>query len=238
VTEATRILAIRHGQTAWNADGRIQGHTDIVLDAVGEWQAERLAQALDDATLHVLYSSNLARARQTAAPLAASKGLELRTDPGLRERGFGEFEGLSYAQIEQRWPEQAARWRRRDPDFGARGGEVLRDFRDRVVAAVSRLAQAHRGQSIALVTHGGVLDLLYREATRVALDAPRTWSVANASVNRLLHNGQGLMLVGWADVGHLETQLLAGTDRRDALNRADKPTLIDSRCAPGAAAGC
>jgi probable phosphoglycerate mutase len=205
MTEATRILAIRHGQTAWNADGRIQGHTDIALDAVGEWQAERLAHALGDEDIDVLYSSDLARARQTAAPLAARKGLPARVDPRLRERGFGEFEGLSFKQIEQRWPDQAEAWRRRDPDFGARGGEVLRDFRDRVLAAVTQLARSHRGQSIVLVTHGGVLDLLYREATRVALDAPRTWQVANASINRLLHSGEGLVLIGWADVGHLDT---------------------------------
>jgi probable phosphoglycerate mutase len=204
VTEATRILAIRHGQTAWNADGRIQGHTDIALDALGQRQAERLAQALADEDLQAIYSSDLTRARQTAAPLAARKKLSARFDPGLRERSFGEFEGLSFAQIAQRWPEQAAAWRRRDPDFGARGGEVLRDFRDRTVAAVTRLAQAHRGQSIALVTHGGVLDLLYREATRVALDAPRTWQLANASINRLLHSGEGLVLIGWADVWHLQ----------------------------------
>jgi probable phosphoglycerate mutase len=206
VSESTRILAIRHGQTAWNADSRIQGHTDIALDAVGEWQAHRLALALGDEELDVLYSSDLARARQTAAPLAARKQLQVRVDPGLRERGFGEFEGLSFKQIEQRWPEQAAAWRQRDPDFGARGGEVLRDFRERVVAAVTRLAMAHRGQNIALVTHGGVLDLLYREATRVALDAPRTWQISNAGINRLLHSGQGLTLVGWADVGHLEPE--------------------------------
>jgi probable phosphoglycerate mutase len=203
MSQATRILAIRHGQTAWNADSRIQGHTDIALDDTGLWQAERLAQALADEELEMLYSSDLARARQTAAPLAARKGLALRTDTGLRERGFGEFEGLSFAQIEQRWPEQAVAWRRRDPEFGARGGEVLRDFRDRAVATVDRLAMAHRGQCIVLVTHGGVLDLLYREATRLALDAPRSWQVANAGINRLLHSGAGLVLVGWADVGHL-----------------------------------
>jgi probable phosphoglycerate mutase len=204
VSEATRILAIRHGQTGWNADSRIQGHTDIALDAVGHWQAERLAQALADDELQAIYSSDLARARQTAAPLAARKMLPTRVDPGLRERGFGEFEGLSFAQIAQRWPEQAAAWRRRDPEFGARGGEVLRDFRDRVVATVDRLAQAHRGQSIALVTHGGVLDILYRQATRQPLQAARHWAVANASINRLLHARQGLALLGWADVAHLE----------------------------------
>jgi 2,3-bisphosphoglycerate-dependent phosphoglycerate mutase len=206
LAESTRILAIRHGQTAWNADGRIQGHTDIPLDELGRWQAERLADALADDDVQAIVASDLWRAQQTAAPLAARKGLPVQTESGLRERGFGEFEGLSFAQIEQRWPAQAAAWRRRDPDFGARGGEVLREFRARVVVAVERLALAHRGQCIALVTHGGVLDLLYREATRLALDAPRTWQLANAGINRLLHSGQGLVLVGWADVGHLQAE--------------------------------
>jgi 2,3-bisphosphoglycerate-dependent phosphoglycerate mutase len=205
MVEATRIMAIRHGQTAWNADARIQGHTDVELDAVGQWQVGRLAAALADEELQAVYSSDLSRARQTAAPLAARAGFELRIDAGLRERAFGEFEGLSFAQIEQRWPEQAERWRRRDPDFGAHGGEVLRCFRERVMAVVTRLALAHRGQSIALVTHGGVLDLLYREAARLALDAPRTWQVANAGINRLLHSSEGFALVGWADIGHLES---------------------------------
>ena len=200
----TRILAIRHGQTAWNADSRIQGHTDIELDTTGLWQAGRLATALADEPLQAIYSSDLQRARQTATPLAELHRLTLGIDVGLRERGFGDFEGQSFAQIEQRWPEAAARWRRRDPDFGPGGGEVLRAFRERVVDAVERLARAHRGQCIALVTHGGVLDVLYREATRLALDAPRSWELGNAAVNRLLHSDQGLTLVGWADAAHLD----------------------------------
>ena len=201
---ATRILAIRHGQTAWNASARIQGHTDIELDALGQWQARQLAQALGHEELQAIYSSDLSRARDTAAPLAAAHGLPLGIDTGLRERAFGDFEGMSFEQIESRWPEQALAWRRRDPGFGPQGGEVLRDFRERVVAALTRLALAHRGQCIAMVTHGGVLDVLYREAARIALDAPRTWQVANAGINRLLHSGEGLVLVGWGDVGHLE----------------------------------
>lgn len=201
---ATRILAIRHGRTAWNADARIQGHQDIELDELGHWQAARLAQCVDRADVQAIYSSDLARALQTAWPLQRMLDLRLATDSGLRERSFGEFEGLSFAQVEQRWPQQAARWRHRDPDFSPAGGETLRAFRARVLASVTRLAQAHRGQSIALVTHGGVLDVLYREATHLPLDAPRAWLIANASINRLLHTGEGLALVGWADVAHLE----------------------------------
>jgi probable phosphoglycerate mutase len=200
----TRLLLVRHGQTAWNAEGRIQGHRDIGLDATGLRQAAALAGALAGDGVQAIYSSDLSRARQTAAPLVARLGQPLRTDPGLRERAFGIFEGLSFAEVDARWPAQAARWRRRDPDFGAEGGETLRGFRERLVGAVLRLAAGHAGEQIVLVTHGGALDLLYREATRLALDAPRTWPLANAAINRLLHADQGLVLVGWGDVGHLD----------------------------------
>jgi probable phosphoglycerate mutase len=204
LTEATRILAIRHGQTAWNADGRIQGHRDIGLDATGQLQADRLATALADEQLHAIYSSDLSRAADTAAAIGAVAGLQVRFDTGLRERAFGHFEGQSFPEIEQRWPEQTLRWRRRDPDWGPEGGERLADFYGRVVPTVLALAARHPGQTVALVAHGGVLDCLYRAATRIALDAPRTWTLGNASINRLLHADGALVLVGWNDAGHLE----------------------------------
>jgi probable phosphoglycerate mutase len=200
----TRLLAIRHGQTAWNADGRIQGHQDIELDATGLRQAEALADALHDEPLCAIYSSDLLRARATAEPLQRRSGAPLLTDAGLRERAFGRFEGLSFVEIEQRWPDAAARWRRRDPDFEPGGGESLRVFRQRALGCVTRLARAHAGGCIALVTHGGVLDTLYRQANGLPLEAPRNWQVANAGINRLLHTGDGLVLLAWADVGHLE----------------------------------
>lgn len=200
---ATRLLVVRHGRTAWNAQGLIQGHRDIGLDDAGLRQADALADALAEAGVQAIYTSDLPRAQQTAAPLAARVGLPLRPDAGLRERAFGDFEGLSFAAVDACWPEQAARWRRRDPAFGAPGGETLRQFHARAVPAALRLARAHAGKQIVLVTHGGVLDLLYREATGQPLEAPRSWPLANAGINRLLHADQGLRLVGWGDVGHL-----------------------------------
>jgi probable phosphoglycerate mutase len=201
---ATRIVAVRHGETDWNASARIQGHTDIGLNDVGRWQARCVARALADEAFAAVYSSDLARAADTAAALAAVVGVPLRTDAGLRERAFGVFEGRSFADIETAWPEQALRWRRRDPLFGPDGGETLAAFYDRCTAATLALAARHPGQQIVLFTHGGVLDCLYRAATRVDLQAPRTWQVANAGINRLLHGAQGLVLVGWADTAHLD----------------------------------
>lgn len=200
----TRILAIRHGETAWNAEHRVQGHTDIPLNELGRAQARRLAAALSAEPIDAFYSSDLLRARETAEPAAQALGLPILLDPGLRERCFGAFEGHTYEQIEERWPDEALAWRRRDPAFAARGGETLTDFHARCIAAVLRLAATHAGQNIAVVAHGGVLDALYRTASRAGLQAPRTWQLANAAINRLLVADAGLMLVGWNDAQHLE----------------------------------
>jgi probable phosphoglycerate mutase len=135
--------------------------------------------------------------------LAQACGAPLAREPLLRERHFGDFEGLTFAQIAADRPALAERWRRRDPDFGPEGGETLQVFYDRCVAAATRLAAAHRGHSIALVAHGGVLDCLYRAAVRLELQAPRTWEVGNAAVSRLLWTAQGFSLVGWNDDAHL-----------------------------------
>jgi probable phosphoglycerate mutase len=202
--EPTRLIVVRHGETAWNVDTRIQGQLDVPLNATGRWQAERLAQALADQPLAALYSSDLLRARATADAIGARCGLVPVDDVGLRERGFGIFEGHTWAEIETRWPQESERWRRREPDFGPGGGEVLQQFYDRCIDCASRLAQGHAGEQIVLVAHGGVLDCLYRAATRVDLRAPRSWQLGNAAINRLLHTPQGFTLVGWGDTAHLD----------------------------------
>ena len=202
--EPTRVFLIRHGQTAWNAERRIQGHLDVALNSIGQAQAERLAAVLAGEPLAAIYCSDLQRACQTAAPLAAATGAPLRLDAALRERSFGHFEGLTYADIESRWPTEAALWRQRDLRYRPGDGEALPAFSARCVDAAARLAAAHGGTAIALVTHGGVLDCLYRAAAGVALDAPRSWALDNASLNRLLFNGEGFVLVGWDDRAHLD----------------------------------
>jgi probable phosphoglycerate mutase len=205
---ATRIIAIRHGETAWNVDTRIQGKLDIELNAIGRWQAQRVAQALAGEPISAVYASDLLRAWETAQSIAAATGSVLFPHAGLRERGFGEFQGKTFAEIDAAWPEQARRWRKRDPHWAPAGGESLLDLRDRIVQTATDLAQQHRGQQIVMVTHGGVMDVLYRAATGQDLQAPRTWKLGNAAINRLLWTPDGLTLVGWADTRHLETQAL------------------------------
>lgn len=215
---ATRVIVVRHGETAWNVDTRIQGQLDIGLNDTGRWQAERLARALEGEGIEALYASDLSRAFATAEALGRVIGLPVQPDTGLRERHFGIFQGRTWGEIAEHHPAESERWRKRDPAFGPAGGETLQAFYDRVLAAASRLVAPHAGQTVALVAHGGVLDCLYRAATRVALDAPRTWQLGNASINRLLHSGEGFTLVGWSDTSHLDDA--HGASRDDAGDSA------------------
>ncbi|MCL5968090.1 MAG: histidine phosphatase family protein [Betaproteobacteria bacterium] len=201
----TRILAIRHGETAWNRDNRIQGQLDIELNMTGRWQAERTAEALRGEALGAVYSSDLSRAADTAAAIARAQGLSTQLHAGLRERHFGVCQGSRWSELETTQPELTALWRRRVPDFAPPGGESLLMLRQRVLQALEDVAVAHLGQQIVVVTHGGVLDTLYRLATGVDLQAPRTWQLGNAAINRLLWSPQGLRLVGWSDTLHLDT---------------------------------
>jgi len=202
--DVTRIIAVRHGETAWNVEARLQGQLDIPLNERGRHQARLTARALADDRPDVVISSDLARAAETARAIADAHACPLSFDAGLRERGFGRFEGLTHADVAARWPEDSRRWRSRDPDFAPGGGETLRAFSERCVSAALRTAEGFAGSTIVLVAHGGVLDCLYRAATRVDLDAPRIWQLDNAAINRLLYTESGLILVGWNDTSHLE----------------------------------
>ncbi|EYC50296.1 phosphoglycerate mutase [Hylemonella gracilis str. Niagara R] len=227
--QPTRIIAVRHGETAWNVDTRIQGHLDIPLNDTGRWQAQRLGQALAErhsadaeaGRITAIYSSDLQRARQTAEAIRLATGAPLNLHPGLRERGFGAFEGLTYAEIEQRWPQDALHWRKRVPDWApppaapdravVAPGESLLQVRERITHTLAALAAPHAGQLIVLVAHGGVMDQLYRLATAQDLQAPRSWQLGNAALNHLLWTPEGMSLVGWADTSHLEGQGLDET---------------------------
>jgi len=202
--QATRIIAIRHGETAWNVDTRLQGHLDIGLNDRGRWQASRAALALRSETLDAIYASDLSRAQDTAQAVAHATGQTVHATPGLRERNFGFLQGQTHAEIEARWPADALLWRQRDPHWTPEGGESLVAFNARVLQTLAELAARHLDQQMVLVAHGGVLDMLYRAATGQNLQAPRSWNLGNATVNRLLWTPDALTLVGWADSRHLD----------------------------------
>ena len=185
-----------------------------------------LLRALAEETIHHVYSSDLSRAHATARAIAQHSGeptaRKVQLHTGLRERGFGTFEGQTWADIETHWPEASRRWRQRDPDFSPTGGESLLQLRARVVGTAERLAARHPGELIALVGHGGVMDVLYRAATRLEVDAPRTWALGNTAINRLLWSPEGFALVGWGDTRHLSDDAL-DESTSDLLSGAPGP---------------
>ena len=208
----TTIILIRHGETAWNAERRLQGHIDIALNQEGLRQARALAGALAALPLDAIYASDLARALQTAQAVAARHTVPVQQDALLRERCFGGFEGLLYAEIAARFPHQFAAWQARDVDSaipaGLRQAETFRQFYQRCTGAIGAIAQRHPGQTVALVAHGGVLECAYRAALGLSLDTPRDFPVLNASINRFAFDDGKLALLSWAEVAHLQRDVL------------------------------
>src|SRR6218665_1059862 len=146
--QATHIVAIRHGETAWNVDTRIQGHLDIPLNDTGLWQAEQLPPALAGEPLPAILNRDLQRAHATAQAVARTTGAPLPAEPGLRERSFGRFQGRTFAQIEAELPADALRWRKRDPHYAPEGGESLLTLHARIERTIATLAQPHLDEQI------------------------------------------------------------------------------------------
>lgn len=210
---STEFLIVRHGETPWNVERRIQGWRDIDLNDNGRKQAAQLAQRLSQpdtphAPLHAVYSSDLSRARSTAQPVAERLNLPLGLIQGVRERNYGILEGVPFDQMQQRYPDIAKIWQSRDPDGVIPEGETLREFHTRVTQALEALAANHPQQRVLVVTHGGAMDILWRIASGEPIQTPRKVIMLNASINRILiksdADGFKWSLLDWGDVSHLQ----------------------------------
>ena len=202
----TELLFIRHGETDWNRQQRFQGQIDVPLNAAGQAQAQRLVGHLQrqHESFDHLFSSDLQRAQQTAAPLASLWQQAPTLVPGLREQHFGIFEGLDAPTIKAQYPELWQDWLLHSTHFALPGGgESLQQFHDRVLEAVATLAAAHPGQRLAIVTHGGVLDMLWRSAHRLPLSGLRECAIPNTGLNRLRWVAGRVLIDSWAEDGHL-----------------------------------
>jgi probable phosphoglycerate mutase len=199
----TELIVIRHGETDWNRQHRFQGQIDVPLNAVGRAQAERLARRLTRESFDVVVASDLQRAFATAQAAAGARPIE--TDPLWREQAFGVAEGLDATTIAQQHPGLWAQWLRHDADYALPGGgESVRAFHDRVLRGLQRVVQAHAGRSVAVFTHGGVLDMLWRAAQRLTLHGARSCEIPNTGINRLRWRDGVLDILQWADAEHLE----------------------------------
>ena len=157
----TRLCLVRHGETAWNAERRLQGHTDIPLNAHGIAQAQATAASLAGERFDAAYSSDLARARQTAEAIAGRCLLTPAFDERLRERHYGAFQSLTYDEARERFPDDYHRFKTRDPGFAlSEGGESLIEFAERVRSFTATLSQYRQLDHLLIVGHQGVLSLL------------------------------------------------------------------------------
>ncbi len=199
----TDLIFIRHGETDWNRQQRFQGQIDVPLNATGHQQAQRLAAALAGERFDLLISSDLQRARETAHPLERQHAKEAVAQAALREQSFGVLEGMDVPTIKSRHPQLWAQWLRHDADYALPDGESTRQFHARVLAAVRELAAAHGDRTLLLVTHGGVLDMLWRTVHGLPLHGPRECAIPNTGINRLRWRAGTLDIVRWAEDQHL-----------------------------------
>ena len=203
----THLIAIRHGETGWNKESRFQGHLNSALNDEGLAQAQALGERLAAERFDLLLSSDLGRALQTASAIALRSGHEVVVEPRLRERRMGIFQGLTPAEVQARYPEEYARFSSRDPDYVIPEGESMRQLFERSVACFTALARRHAGLTLATVTHGGVLAMLYRHAMAMPLDVARDFPLHNTGVNRFRHRMGAWQLQSWGDIAHLENAL-------------------------------
>ena len=203
----TRILLARHGETEWNKIGRVQGWTDIPLSTVGEAQAEALGRRLRETPLDAVYSSDLGRAAQTAAAAAKTHGLTVQTLPGLREKGYGDWEGLTGADLERDYSEL---WHRyhvlKDLEAIVPGGETWPQVRARMAAALKVILAAHPGtdETVLVVGHGASARMLILEALDAPLSTLLRLTLDNASLSRLdFASATDSRVVFLNDTGHI-----------------------------------
>jgi len=202
---------IRHGQTDWNMQKRLQGHSDTPLNENGIKQAITLAETLRNEPLSAIFSSDLQRAYKTAEEIARLHNLPVHTDPNLRERCYGAFEGMSKSEIKENHPEAHAAWNAGDPDYlfpsGKRTAESIREFYHRAINTIFQIASPYPGKKIVLIAHFGIIESAYRASQGIPLGTrpqmPKP--VLNTSINRFLVSHNSIKLLQWGETEHLES---------------------------------
>lgn len=199
----TRIILIRHGETDWNDQGRIQGHLPVPLNTRGKAQAEALATHLQRDSFDAVYSSDLLRARQTAETIVRVNGHALRLDQRLREWDLGMLSGMLRTEAEHDHPQIARIYRDYLVDDVIPGGESIRQRFERITAAISDIATRHPGGCVLAVSHGGPLGDCYHRAVGKDVGARLRIDLFNASINRIRVDGDHWSVDSWAQIEHL-----------------------------------
>lgn len=210
----TRFCLVRHGETDWNAARRLQGHTDIDLNAKGLAQAKQMAHALYRINLEfdILYTSDLKRAAKTAQAIEQLFKTCAVKNVALRERHLGALQGLTTYEAPTREPELWKSHLSRNIKENLRDGESIQQFSERIQTVLEQIRMQHSGKTILLVSHGGTLDMMYRIASNQPLNAEKVVTVPNASLSWISHDGLAWKVDAWADTSHLENLALDNLD--------------------------
>lgn len=202
--ESTRIILVRHGETDWNATGRLQGQSDTPLNAVGRVQAQQVAQRLAREPITALYASDLARAFETAAIIGQELGLSVVTSPNLRERRYGAWEGLTAIEIQARYPEEFAKWRARSVEFAPPQGETQVQFLTRALSELQAIGCRHPGEAVVVVTHGGLCYVFLAHILGSVDGDRQEFSFGNASLHTLEVTGERWAAISINEIAHLQ----------------------------------
>jgi probable phosphoglycerate mutase len=203
------LLLVRHGQSTWNSEHRIQGQLDPPLSEEGRRQAERVGRRLAGRRLAGFYSSDLKRAFETAQTIGVATGMQAEPTPGLREIYLGEWEGLHTEEVAQRYPEAWANWRSQGGDWDiVPGGEGADLFGKRVAAAVDAILERHSHGDVLVVTHGGVIQMTLNRIVGRASRGMFPFKIQNASITVIEKRGGGLIIGGVNDTSHLDAALV------------------------------
>lgn len=197
------LFVIRHGITEWNHQKKIQGQLDTELSEIGRQQAKALAARLAQVRAKAIYSSDLKRAQQTAQEIAAACGLELVLDDRLRERNMGVIQGMRWEEVKEEYPEIVKRMKSADPTYRIPDGESTEQVIKRVERWLANITRAHAGGTVIAVTHGGVLNVLFRLLLGLPPGRFRRLKLFNASLNRFVRENGKWYLVTWGDICHL-----------------------------------
>ena len=200
--QPTRLIIIRHGETEWNLEGRIQGHMDSPLTESGRAQAEAIAGRLQTEEVNALYSSDLGRAYTTAQFVSHKTGQDILTDKRLRELHLGNFEGLTEEEVRKRFPEDYVYLKNPEPGYIYPGGESKEQFSVRVISCLEELMGKHQGEQIVVITHGGALSRLIRYTFGMPVVGFNGYKICNAALNVFSYENQRWQLEIWGDLSH------------------------------------
>jgi probable phosphoglycerate mutase len=200
---------IRHGESLYNAEGRIQGQSDIGLSPRGLLQAEAIAARLADERIEAVFASPLSRALATAEPLANRLGLPVQCDDRLKEIHAGIFQGLLWAEIEARFPDSARPWREQHPDYVIPGGESRRSLMVRGHAALESIRE-NPFRRVAVVSHGGILGAALKSILGIPAEL-NPFVLYNGSISRLVWDRR-IKLLTLNELEHLRGAGLASED--------------------------